>query len=94
MNLLKKCFDALRPGGLLLVRDADRDLKQKQKGTELTEFLSVNVLRFNKAKQGLHFISGEALRQLAQSHGLEIKTRDDTKYTSNVTFVMEKKTKA
>jgi hypothetical protein len=48
-------------------------------------------LRFNKAKQALHFISGEALRQLAHAHGLEIKTWDDTKYTSNVTFVITKK---
>jgi 1-acyl-sn-glycerol-3-phosphate acyltransferase len=91
-SLLKKCFEGLNPGGLILVREGDRDLKQKQKGTALTEFFSVTLLRFNKAKQPLHFVSGEQLRHLAQSHGLEITTWDDTKYTSNVTFVIKKKT--
>ncbi len=90
-SLLTKCFEGLNPGGLLLVREGDRDLKQKQKGTALTEFFSVKLLRFNKAKQALHFVSGQRLRHLAQSYGLEIKTWDDTKYTSNVTFVMKKK---
>jgi len=90
--LLKKCFEGLNPGGLILVREGDRDLKQKQKGTALTEFFSVTLLRFNKAKQALHFVSGEQLRRLTQSHGLEITTWDDTKYTSNVTFVIKKKT--
>jgi 1-acyl-sn-glycerol-3-phosphate acyltransferase len=93
-SLLKKCFEGLNPGGLLLIREGDRDLKQKQKGTALTEFFSVKVFGFNKAKQALHFVSGHRLRHLAQSHGLEITTWDDTKYTSNVTFVMKKKTTA
>jgi len=55
-SLLTKCFEGLNPGGLLLVREGDRDLKQKQKGTALTEFFSVKLLRFNKAKQALHFV--------------------------------------
>jgi 2-polyprenyl-3-methyl-5-hydroxy-6-metoxy-1,4-benzoquinol methylase len=93
-SLLKKCFEGLNPGGLLLIREGDSDLKQKQKGTALTEFFSVKVFGFNKAKQALHFVSGHRLRHLAQSHGLEITTWDDTKYTSNVTFVMKKKTTA
>jgi len=54
-GLLMKCFEGLNPGGLLLIRDGDRGLEAKAKGTELTEFFSVQLFRFNKAKTAVAF---------------------------------------
>jgi len=89
-QLLVRCFKALAPGGRVIVRDGDADLIDRQKGTALTEFFSVKLLGFNKSTQELSFISGTALRKLVQQHGLTVSVLDQTKFTSNVIFVIDK----
>lgn len=90
-DLLVRCFQAMPPGGTLIVRDGDADLKERHQGTKLTEFFSVNVIGFNKSTNTLNFMSGTRLRQLVADHGLTISTVDTTKLTSNVIFVIRKK---
>jgi uncharacterized protein len=89
-DLLVRCFTALPPGGMLIVRDGDADLKDRHQGTKLTEFFSVKLLGFNKSAHALTFISGTRLRALAATHGLTVSIVDETKLTSNVIFVIRK----
>lgn len=89
-DLLKRCFDALNEGGRLIVREGNADLRQRHKGTQLTEFFSVKLLGFNKAVNSLNFVSGERIKSLAASHGLIVRMIDDAKFTSNVIFVIHK----
>jgi len=88
--LLVRCFEALNPGGKLIVRDGNADLKDRHWGTRLTEFFSVKLLGFNKSTNPLNFVSGETLTTLALRHGLKVDIRDDTKFTSNVIFMFER----
>jgi 1-acyl-sn-glycerol-3-phosphate acyltransferase len=88
--LIKKCMYALNPRGKLIIRDGNADFKERHRGTRLTEFFSVNVLGFNKSVNALHFISGQRLSVLAQEEGFKMHILDETKYTSNVIFVIEK----
>lgn len=88
--LLTRCFEALNPGGKLIVRDGNADLKERHKGTKLTEFFSVKLLKFNKSVNALNFVSGQNLTSLARKHGLKVAQQDDAKFTSNVIFVFEK----
>jgi uncharacterized protein len=90
-DLLKKCFAALNPNGILILRDGDSDLKEKHKATKLTEFFSIKLLGFNKSVQPLHFTSGQRIRELAEQEGMEIKTVIEQKRTSNVIFVIKNK---
>lgn len=89
-RLMIRCFDALEPGGILVVRDGNADLVDRHKGTRLTEFFSVKLFRFNKSVNELNFVSGQRLRTLAESRGLKLTVLDDTRYTSNVMFVIDK----
>ena len=89
-RLMMKCFDALEPGGILVVRDGNADLVERHKGTRLTEFFSVKLFRFNKSVNELNFVSGQRLRALAESRGLKLTVLDDTRYTSNVMFIIDK----
>ncbi len=89
-ELLKKCFAALNPNGVLILRDGDSDLKEKHKATKLTEFFSIKLLGFNKSKQPLHFVSGQCIRQLAEQEGMEVETLNEQKRTSNVIFVIRR----
>ncbi len=89
-QLITRCVQALPPGGRLIIRDGNADMKKRHVGTALTEFFSVKVLRFNKAVNTLSFVSGEAIRALATKQGMQITEVDDTKFTSNVIFVLDK----
>ena len=91
---LNNCFEALNPGGMVIIREGNKDLEGKHKGTQLTEFFSVKVMKFNKSNQALSFMSGEAIRHQAVSHNFEVEVVDDTRFTSNVIFVLKKKVSA
>ncbi len=90
MDLIGRCLEALLPEGRLIIRDGDRDLATRHKGTWLTEFFSVKILGFNKARNELNFISGRQLREAAEERGFQVSTQDETRYTSNVIFVISK----
>jgi SAM-dependent methyltransferase len=88
--LLERTMDALNPGGILLVREGNADLKDRHKGTQLTEFFSVKLLKFNKSTNALNFLSGESIKRIAARKGFTVEIADDAKYTSNVIFVIRK----
>ncbi|HTI11532.1 MAG TPA: 1-acyl-sn-glycerol-3-phosphate acyltransferase [Puia sp.] len=89
-EVIEKCIRHLRPGGTILIRDGDRDLGAKHKGTRLTELFSTKLIGFNKTSgQGLSFLSGKELEKLARQHGMTCQVIDSTKYTSNVFFVLK-----
>ena len=89
-KLLLRTIDSLNDGGILLIREGNADLKERHKGTELTEFFSVKILKFNKSVTSLNFLSGESIRRIAKSKGISVEVNDDAKYTSNVIFVLRK----
>ncbi len=89
--ILNNCFGALNAGGKIIIRDGNKDMVKKHRGTQLTEFFSVKLMKFNKSNQALSFISGEAIHRQAIAHDFEMEMVDDTRFTSNVIFVLKKK---
>ena len=90
-STLNNCFEALNPGGKIIVREGNKDMKEKHRGTKLSEFFSVKLMKFNKSNQALSFMSGEVIRKQATAHNFEVEIVDDTRFTSNVIFVFKKK---
>ncbi len=88
--VLERCAAALLPGGVLIVRDGVVELKKRQKRTALTEVFSTRLLRFNKTTNDLHFLSREAMQTFAAAHGLNLEILDETRYTSNLIFVLRR----
>jgi len=90
-ELLRKCILNLSENGVLIVRDGDTELGGRQKGTALTEFFSTTVFSFNKTSdKPLSFLSSSQLREIAAKYGASIEQIDNTRYTSNVIFVIKK----
>lgn len=89
--IIERAIEALLPGGILIIRDGDKDLKEKHKGTKLTELFSTKIFSFNKTKHELYFLSGKIIQELAMQHGLAFERIDETKFTSNIIWVMRKK---
>ncbi|MDP4249582.1 MAG: 1-acyl-sn-glycerol-3-phosphate acyltransferase [Bacteroidota bacterium] len=89
LNLLEKCMNSLNPGGVLLIRDGDRELDERHKGTKLTEFFSTRFFSFNKTVHPeLFFLSGKTIRDLALRKQMTCRSIDPSKYTSNILFVI------
>lgn len=92
MSVLEKCYAALEPGGVLILRDGVKELSSRHKGTELSEKFSTQILKFNKTRNPLHFIYQKDIAEWAAKKGMSLETIDTTKKTSNLTMIMRKST--
>ncbi|GAB3015200.1 MMPL family transporter [Niabella terrae] len=90
LQVLRRAIDSLLPGGQLIIRDGDAELREKHRGTRLTEWFSTRIFSFNKTNQPLQFLSGSMIERLAREQGLRFRRIDDTKYTSNVIWVLQR----
>ncbi|MFN8114660.1 MAG: 1-acyl-sn-glycerol-3-phosphate acyltransferase [Bacteroidia bacterium] len=89
IQVIDNCVSKLNKGGVLVIRDADKDIETRQKGTWYTEFMSTKVFGFNKTKtDGLHFVSGTLIKDtIAKYPHLSLEVLDTTKLTSNIIYV-------
>jgi uncharacterized protein len=89
--VIKRCIDSLNENGILVIRDGDKDLAERHKGTKLTEFFSTKLFSFNKtSSDGLSFLSGTFIKEMADKNRMEFSRIDNTKHTSNIIFVLKK----
>ena len=91
VDLLHSLSSKLNSGGRIILRDADSGKTDRHKGSKLTEFFSTKLIRFNKTRNKLHYISSDFIKDFASSQGLEMKIIDNSKRTSNLIFVLDKK---
>ena len=91
IKVIQHCISKLNTNGVIVIRDADKDLATRQKGTWYTEFMSTN-LGFNKTSGGqLHFVSGTLIKDtVAQFTNVTLEVVDNTKLTSNIIYVVKK----
>ncbi len=89
-TLLENCVAALNTGGTLIIRDGVAELKDRIKGTKLSELFSTKIFKFNKTQNDLHYISRAFIEEFARKHGLSVEILDNTKLTANLIFVLRK----
>lgn len=90
LALLNKCYQALEPGGRLIIRDGVEDLAQRHQGTRRTEKWSTQIIGFNKTQNELHFINRSFVTEWAVNNNMQLQVIDNTKNTSNLIFVLDK----
>ena len=90
-QLIQKCIQHLNSDGIILIRDGNTDLKERHFFTRLTEFFSTKLIGFNKTSgKGLTFFSAQLVKDIAAAHNMQCKEVDNTKYTSNIIYVLQK----
>lgn len=95
-RLIEQSVAHLNSGGKIIIRDADTDMKEKHKGTQLSEWQSTKVFGFNKTKNNskqLYFGSAKERKELLERLGLKVELIDRTKMNSNVVLVGVKEIK-
>ncbi len=90
VSLLERCLDALPAEGMVILRDADADLKRRTRYTKFTEFQSTRIFKFNKTRYPLTFLPASTIEKLAESKGFQWKRMDQAKLTSNVTYIISR----
>ncbi len=88
VETVERCISRLNSGGMIIIRDADKSLDKRHKGTRLTEFFSTN-LGFNKARFKLEFVSRSVIEGIAEKHKLKLEIIDNTRRTSNLVYVLQ-----
>jgi 1-acyl-sn-glycerol-3-phosphate acyltransferase len=90
-QVIEKCISNLRAGGMIIIRDGDKDKEELHKKTKLTELFSTRVLKFNKTKkEGLSFLSGKTIKDMAVQKNMGCTEIPDSKRTSNTIFILRK----
>jgi len=86
--LIKRCIENLNPNGMIIIRDADRDLRKRHWGTKYTEFFSTRF-GFNRMKyKRLYFISGKQISNIVSKNKMDLQIIDNTKFTSNIIYII------
>jgi len=89
-ELIEKCIAHLNPGGTILIRDGNTDLKKRHFYTKLTEFFSTKLTGFNKTSgKGLTFFSAKLVKDIAAANNMLCREVDNTKYTSNIIYLLQ-----
>jgi len=90
-QLLEACLKVLEPDGVLILRDGMVELDKRQQRTVFTEILSTRVFHFNRTSNQLHFLSRTWLNDFAIQHKLALVQIDDSRMTSNQSFMLRKR---
>ena len=89
-QLIEKSIRHLNPNGVIIIRDGNKDLTERHKGTRLMEFFSTRFIGFNKTSaKGLSFLSANLVENTAHTFNMKCGIIDETKFTSDVIFVLK-----
>lgn len=90
-ELVQKCIQNLNPGGTLIIRDGNAEMKTRHKGTRLTEFFSTRF-GFNKTNYDkLFFLNQMDIENYLLGCDVSCEVIDNTQMTSNIIFVIRNK---
>jgi 2-polyprenyl-3-methyl-5-hydroxy-6-metoxy-1,4-benzoquinol methylase len=92
-KLIIRCVEKLKPGGVLMIRDADREMKNRHNKTRLSEFFSTRI-GFNQTladDKRLYFTSGKRILSILEGQGMMVEILKESKTMSNIIFVATKR---
>ena len=89
-QVLKECNNAIKPGGLILIRDGLIDDKNGHGWTVNSEKWSTKYLRFNKSTGDVHFFSSSFIKDWAYTHGYSCDIDQQSVQSSNALMILTK----
>jgi 1-acyl-sn-glycerol-3-phosphate acyltransferase len=90
-KLLFSCAGQLKPGGIILIRDADKDLTNRHFWTRYSEFFSTRFGYNKSLDKKLFFFSGKKINDFAQRNNLTVEVSESSKVTSNRLYILRSK---
>lgn len=90
-KILTRCVQKLNEKGKIIIRDGDRENKQKHTFTKISEIFSTQIMMFNKKEYDLCFISTEEIKQFGEQYNLSVSVTKNDNYSSNTLYILEKR---
>jgi 1-acyl-sn-glycerol-3-phosphate acyltransferase len=91
-QLLSSCAGKLKQGGMIIIRDADKDLEKRHFWTRYTEFFSTRFGYNKSLDKKLFFFSGKKINDFADRNSLAVEVSDSSKVTSNRLYILKFRT--
>lgn len=91
-TLLRNVAAKLKPGGIIIIRDADRDLQKRHFWTRYTEFFSTRFGYNKSLDKKLFFFSGTLISGFASSVNMSLEVYESSRVTSNRLYVLRFRT--
>lgn len=88
-EILTKCFNALKPGGVIFFRDGMADLNGHEKSIAREQW-SVKRLNFNKSQYELSFMTEQSLLEWGETYQATIEKIAFDPKTSHATYIILK----
>jgi 1-acyl-sn-glycerol-3-phosphate acyltransferase len=89
-QLLTSCINHLNRDGIIIIRDADKDLQKRHLGTRYTEFFSTRFGYNKSLNKKLFFFSGKRITDLAARNKMSVEVTDNKKLTSNLLYILKR----
>ncbi len=86
--VLKRAVESTAKGGFVIVRDGDSENIKKHKVTKLSEWFSINFIKFNKSEQPPSFMGKSEILAIAAELGCSVEVTDNDLYTSNTIYIL------
>ena len=86
--IIDSCISSLNENGMIIIRDADKDMTSRHIGTIVTEFFSTR-LGFNKYDNKLEFTSKLKIEKIVTQRNMKMDVIDNTKRTSNIIYIIK-----
>ncbi len=91
-QLLSSCSAKLKPGGTIIIRDADKDLEKRHFWTRYTEFFSTRFGYNKSLDKKLYFFSGKKINDFAERNDMSVEVSESSKVTSNRLYILKIRT--
>ena len=89
-KLIKKCKDNLNDKGIIIIRDADKNIKKRHLVSKFTEFFSTNTGFNMMGEKKLYFTSSNKIKEITEKYNMQLQIIDNTLLTSNLTYILKK----
>ncbi len=89
--VIKRAVESTAEGGFLIIRDGDCENVKKHKVTKISEWFSINFLKFNKSEQQPNFMGKSEILAIATELGCSVEVSVNDLYTSNTIYILRPK---
>jgi 1-acyl-sn-glycerol-3-phosphate acyltransferase len=89
-QILDAWTDKICAGGLIVIREGLADYQQKHRVTQLSEFFSIKVMRFNPKRKTLYFPEKADIEAYIRRHELEVVAFESKPLSSNSLWILRK----
>ena len=90
LRILTEAAEALNDGGMILIKDSDRSIRNRHRRIEKIEIWSTKIMHFNKIFGKMEFLDRLQIKQFATNAGLSMQVDRWSTNSAETLFILKK----